>query len=333
MVLHQNQKGLRELGDGCWAYLSPEGGWGWSNAGLIRSGGSSLLVDTLFDLKLTADMLDAMQRTGIRPLEIDILVNTHADPDHTFGNQLVRDARIIASEATSAEFAKTPPDLVHRMVTEPDLFGEGARYIAEWMGTDRFWFKDIELVRPTETYRSELELRIGDKLVRLMDVGPAHTSGDTLVHVVNDRLLYTGDILFIGVHPAIWDGSIDGWIAACDRILALDVDYIVPGHGPVTDKTGVRNYRDYLVMLRQEARRRFEAGMGVLEAALDISLSPPFDDWISPERIAGSVNFLYRQFGSEEATSNFIEIFGLVSKYAKVRREQSCTDASCGHQH
>ena len=55
-------KGLHDLGNGLWAYLQPDGGWGWSNAGLIVDGDRSLLVDTLFDLKLTREMLDAMRR-------------------------------------------------------------------------------------------------------------------------------------------------------------------------------------------------------------------------------------------------------------------------------
>ena len=54
-------KGLHEVGDGSWAYLQPDGGWGWSNAGLVVDGDASLLVDTLFDLELTADMLSAMR--------------------------------------------------------------------------------------------------------------------------------------------------------------------------------------------------------------------------------------------------------------------------------
>ena len=52
--------GLHEVGDGCFAYLQPDGGWGWSNAGLIVGDGASLLVDTLFDLELTAEMLSTM---------------------------------------------------------------------------------------------------------------------------------------------------------------------------------------------------------------------------------------------------------------------------------
>ena len=74
-------RGLHEVADGTYAYLQPDGGWGWSNAGLVVGDGASLLVDTLFDLRLTSEMLSA---TGpaVRTAPISTLVNTHANGDH-----------------------------------------------------------------------------------------------------------------------------------------------------------------------------------------------------------------------------------------------------------
>lgn len=72
------EKGLVEVGEGIHAYLQPDGSWGWSNAGLVRGGDESVLVDTLFDLHLTREMLDAMTPlTGGAP--ISTVVNTHAN--------------------------------------------------------------------------------------------------------------------------------------------------------------------------------------------------------------------------------------------------------------
>ena len=102
-------KGLHDLGNGLWAYLQPDGGWGWSNAGLIVDGDRSLLVDTLFDLKLTREMLDAMRRASPAAATIDTLVNTHGNGDHWFGNQLVGDARIVTSSRSAREMAEVGP--------------------------------------------------------------------------------------------------------------------------------------------------------------------------------------------------------------------------------
>jgi cyclase len=105
-------KGLHDLGHGCHAYLQPDGGWGWSNAGLVVGEGTSLLVDTLFDLQLTAEMLDAMADvTG--SAAISTVVNTHANGDHCYGNQLVSGAEIVASSAAAHEMAEVPPAMLH----------------------------------------------------------------------------------------------------------------------------------------------------------------------------------------------------------------------------
>ena len=115
MALDDSTTRLQELGDGCHAYLQPGGGWGWSNAGLIVGDGQSLLVDTLFDLRLTEAMLDAMAPlTAAAP--VSSLVNTHANGDHCYGNSEVTrrwsGADIVASSATAHEMPEVPPAML-----------------------------------------------------------------------------------------------------------------------------------------------------------------------------------------------------------------------------
>ena len=102
-------RGLHDVGAGCYAWLQPDGSWGWSNAGLVCDGGASLLVDTLFDLRLTREMLEAMRRAVPAAAQIDVLVNTHANGDHCYGNELVAGARIVASKACAEEMGHVPP--------------------------------------------------------------------------------------------------------------------------------------------------------------------------------------------------------------------------------
>src|SRR5713101_222134 len=102
-------KGLHDLGNSVYAYLQPGGTWGRSNAGLIIDGEASLLIDTLFDLKLTQEMLDTMRKSVPAAAHIDMVVNTHANGDHCYGNQLVADAQIIASKHTAEEMTELPP--------------------------------------------------------------------------------------------------------------------------------------------------------------------------------------------------------------------------------
>ncbi len=155
-----------------------------------------------------------------------------------------------------------------------------------------------------------------------MHVGPAHTPGDALVHVPADKVVFTGDILFIEGHPIMWEGPVGNWIEACERIIAMDVETVVPGHGPITDKKGVTAVRDYLAYTRDEARKRFDAGLGAFDAARDIDMSD-YDSWGDGERIVVNVATLYKEFSGETTPNDAAALFGQMAALAKTGRRLS----------
>ena len=283
------EHGLAEIGDGLWAYLQPDGSWGWSNAGLVAGEGRSLLVDTLFDLPLTRAMLDSMDSiTTTRPIQT--LVNTHANGDHCYGNQLVPDAEIVATEGCLEEFSEVPAGALTAMVAAD--FGDPVvnDYIRAAFGP--FDFGGIVATPPTRVFADRLDLTVGGRAIELIDVGPAHTLGDLVVHVPDARTVFTGDILFVYGTPIVWAGPVDNWVRACDLILELGAEVIVPGHGPVTDERGPAMVRDYLTFVQQEATERRNAGMTAAEAARDIDLGE-FGEWTDSERLAVNVHAVY----------------------------------------
>ena len=304
-------KGLHDLGNGAYAWLAPDGSWGWSNAGLIVDGACSLLVDTLFDMPMTDAMLAAMRDAEPAARALDMVVNTHANGDHCNGNACCGEAEIIASRACAEQLAAEPPEMLAAMQKNAPNMGLMGKFFAEVFAP--FDFAGVVQKLPTRTFETELSLTVGDKQVALYNVGPAHTAGDTLVHVPADKLLYTGDILFIEGTPIVWAGPIGNWIAACDRILALDADIIVPGHGPITDNCGVRAVRDYLRYVHSEARKRYDAGLDAAEAARDIALGD-YDSWGDAERIAVNVATAYREFAGDTSAPDTLQLFGLMAE-------------------
>jgi len=298
---------LTEVGDGCLAYLQGDGGWGWSNAGLIVGDGVSLLVDTLFDLKLTQRMLDTMADLT-RPAPITTVVNTHANGDHCYGNQLVGDAQIVATTAAAREMADVPPSMLAALNQAPGDVGDLFR---SFFG--EFEFEGIELREPDRTFDGRLELDVGGRTVELIEVGPAHTAGDSIAVVPDAGVVYTGDILFIGGTPIVWAGPLSNWIDACDLMLGMDCDQVVPGHGPVTDKAGVTAVRDYLAFVDEAASARQAAGIDAFDAARDIAreigASEDFASLGEFGRIAVNVEAVYRQLDPGHESPDVVEQF------------------------
>jgi cyclase len=310
------QKGLHEIARGLYGYLQPDGSWGWSNAGLVVDGDQSLLVDTLFDLRLTREMLDSMKRAEPRATtRIGTLVNTHANGDHCYGNALVAGAEIVASTSTAEEMKHLPAAVLGGLVKS--LAGDASplgKFVQRAFGP--FAFDEVGATAlPTRTFDGALTLRVGDRAVELLEVGPAHTRGDVIVHVPDARTVFTGDILFVEGTPIVWEGPVSNWIAACDRILALNAEVIVPGHGPITDRRGAEAVRAYLEFVTHEARVRFEAGMDATTAARDIPLGE-FADWSDSERIVVNVDTLYRELGAPSAGGDTLRLLRGMAEYA-----------------
>src|SRR6266699_7355335 len=132
-------KGLHDLGNSVYAYLQPDGTWGRSNAGIITDGEASLLIDTLFDLKLTQQMLDTMRKSIPAAAHIDMVVNTHANGDHCWGNELVAGAQIIASARTAEEMttAISPAMLAMILKHAPEL-GQLGEFLSHAFGSFDF---------------------------------------------------------------------------------------------------------------------------------------------------------------------------------------------------
>ena len=300
-------KGLSDLGNNIYCYLQPDGGWGWSNAGLIADGDESLIVDTLFDEDLTLEMLDSMKSAEPKGMKnIRALINSHSNGDHCNGNNCVDTDEVISSEATLEEMSHESPEMMAALLKQAPEMGTLGKYFLECFGS--FNFEGVTKRLPNTTFTGETQRQVGDKIVELIEVGPAHTNGDVLVHVPSDKVVFTGDILFIEGHPILWAGPVKNWINACDRIISMEVDFVVPGHGPVTDNRGVKAVRDYLVYIDAESRKRFEYGMSALEAAKEINLDL-FSTWGDGERIAVNVNSLYREYKGEEKREEITLLF------------------------
>jgi len=126
-------------------------------------------------------------------------------------------------------------------------------------------------------------------------LGPAHTWGDVIVYLPQRKILFAADIAFFYVTPAGQNGHIPRWMQAIDRIMGMDVEIIVPGHGPLGTKKELAETRAYLDLLAQEVKKRYMAGMRPGQAAADIDMGR-FAKWTNPERNVWNTIRLYAEF-------------------------------------
>ena len=325
------EEGLYELGSGLYAWMVPNGTWGESNSGLVLGDGEALLVDTQWDLKYTRAMLAAMETVlGGRPIKR--VVNTHADGDHFWGNELLPDAETIASLAACEEMPRLRPGSmvlvgrVGRVLSHIPLLG--ADLVGHWLRTmvQPYDFGSVSIRPAVHHFSGRQTLDVGGRTVELIEVGPAHTAGDVIAYLPKEKVLFAGDVVFIGSTPVAWAGPIANCLRALDAILGMEVDVIVPGHGPITDKAGVREVRAYWEFLDSQIRRCRQAGMSAAAAAREIALSPEFTAqafarWDSPERIVASVDTEYRHLDGRTKHPGKLGMFDLSRKQALLAHE------------
>lgn len=309
-------RGLHQVADGVWAWLLPDGGYGLSNAGLIAGDGGSLLVDTLYDLPLTAEMLSAMRAaTDRHPLTHAVF--THSNGDHTHGGSLLDDSvQIIAAEGTAHEMrTEIPPDLTTAFQVA-DLGPVLTPYLRpRFRGFD---FAGARLRHPDRLFDRRLVLDVGGREVHVLNLGPAHTEADAVVHVPDAGVLFAGDLLFTGCTPIVWKGPISNWIAACDTMIGLDPAVVVPGHGPVTDVEGIRDVRGYLRHVIEQADAAHAAGLGFKEAAFGIDLGE-YGQWLDAERVVVNLYRRYQELDPDLPEVDRIPLFAVMAEWHATR--------------
>jgi cyclase len=264
---------ILRVADRVHAYVQPDGGWCLNNAGIILGERQVALVDTAATVARTLALRDAV--ATLTDAEVGIVVNTHHHGDHTHGNQLFAEtARVIGHERCAAE-----------VVAQGDLL-ERLWPAVEW--------GEIEVTPPTEHYATELTLDLDGIRLELVHIPVAHTTNDTVVWLPQQRVLFTGDLIFSGGTPFILMGSLSGSLAALDRLRAFAPEVIVPGHGPVTDAGAIDNTERYLTWLADLARDAHTRGLSPLEAAKEADLGP-FANLLDPERLAGNLHRAYAE--------------------------------------
>lgn len=282
---------LREIAPDVFAWLVPDRGWGWSNAGCVATG-PGLMVDTFMDAARTRQALRLLAERGrARPGQ---LVNTHHNIDHCWGNQLFQGRPILAHRHCAARMRDNlRPAAMQALVAAGEQAPVGVRWFAR--DAQGFDFSDVTPTLPNRLLDGDTALDLGESRAELLFVGPAHTAGDLIVHLPEQHIVFAGDVVFRQCTPVGWEGTFGSWMAALDRIASLEPEIIVPGHGPLCGPEGARELKAYFAYVYAEARRLHAEGKTEEQAARRIDPGP-YAAWNQPERLVFNVARAYREF-------------------------------------
>jgi len=260
---------VEEVADGVFAYVQPDGSWWINNTGFLVADDGVIAIDTCSTERRTRAFLDAVR--GVTTAPIRLVVNTHHHGDHTHGNYLTHPAAIVAHERCR--------DLV---IQSGILHAPGVWDDVDW--------GDLQVSPPIVTFDDRLTVWAGDTRVELHHVGtPAHTTNDVVAWLPEQRVLFSGDLVFNGGTPFVLMGSLTGAIESIEWLRSFDAEVIVPGHGDVCDPSvldGIEGYYRFVDELAAEAER---SGMPPLEAARAADLGE-FATLTDAERLAGNLH-------------------------------------------
>lgn len=208
-----------------------------SNAGFVVTTDGVVVFDALGTPALARKMIGEIRKLTQQPIRRVVVSHWHAD--HYYGLQALKDlgAEIWAHEAAQPVLGSD--GAAERLAQRRDL-------LAPWVGDD---FKVV----PADVWLSgDADFKLGGLTFRIRHVGPAHSPEDIVMFVVEDGVLFSGDLVFKGRVPFVGDADSRAWLAALDRLLELKPRVMVPGHGAVsrTPAADLALTRDYLADLR-----------------------------------------------------------------------------------
>lgn len=316
--------GLIQVADGLHLWAPGYAGtWGFANCLLIVSGEEAALVDTPYDRAMAEALIGAAET--VLPGAVRTIVNTHVNGDHTFGNGCFPDAEIIATKASAEHLCHEPsPQQMHFLTHQTPADQPLGWYARRHFG--RYRYEGVESVPPTVTFSGRYELTVGDIAAELIEVGPAHSAGDLVVHFPDRGVVCAGDVLFAGDHPVHWNGPLGSVIAACETILAWEPEVVVPGHGAVMSREDVQCYVTYLRELEALIRARHVGGLSADEAAADILAGGFYDHLGLPERVVILTAVEYRHLDGDTGEPDLVALAARAAEWAYRHRGEDVLD-------
>ncbi|HEY0754270.1 MAG TPA: MBL fold metallo-hydrolase [Ktedonobacteraceae bacterium] len=298
---------LAQVAEGIYAAISIDGTGSMSNAGIIDLGEATLIFDTFATPQAARDLRAAAEL--LCGHTIAYVINSHRDGDHWWGNQVfLPAATIIATGKTHASLLRNKnmskekmqasiendiQDLEARLAQEQNAHKRHAQ--ANEIATRReilAAMPTFEKAMPTLTFEQQLTLHGSQRTAELLTYGGGHTESDMFLYLPDDGVLFLGDLLFVRTHPWVGAGNPEEWRRILQQIERSNFTVVVPGHGPLGEKSDLALLRRYLASLAALAEECMSKDLP-LEEATKTSLPAPFDEWEGADTFDDNMEFFY----------------------------------------
>jgi len=292
--------GLNRLSDRVYAFMQLEGGWGANHTALLVSKGESLLIDATCDLPRMRRMLAAMRAADPAARHIGSIVLTHWHVDHVHGicESSVRESTVYASQACADWMANLPPKAWLAMVDS--LEGTARESLMNAIGKDRFDFSGLTYRKPDSIFTGKLDLTVGDCKVQVLEMQAAHTASDSLVHIPDEGTVHIGDLVTAGRHHGVQWPHPSNLIKACQAILGLGAETIIPGHGRLLQPRDIADTIEYMQFMLAKGRECYDRELSFEQAYEHICRNlGPYKHLRGPQGIYFLCKMMYCEFSGD----------------------------------
>lgn len=278
---------LDEVLPGVYAWVQPDGSWWLNNAGAVAGADGVLVVDTCATARRTRRFLESLD-SAVGGTPVRMAMNTHQHGDHTYGNCLLPSTAVLVGHEHMREGLREDPVID---------------------GCPPFWdpvpdWGPVSRRLPDITVGPSLTVHLGERRVDLLHPrGPAHTHGDLVAWLPAERVMFAGDLVFAGLTPLVFMGSLTGALAALDWLAGYEPRIVVPGHGRVLAGAEIERvleeHRRYYRFVLALAEDGLTSGQTPLAVARDTELGE-FSNWPDAERLVLNLHRAYADAAGRE---------------------------------